>query len=348
MTTVKRTTSNVTNANATKRDEGVTSPIGALDFASARDVPDDVWGLIARAVASNAFGPLVREITKISRDGEKRIEYVDRHREVYKQRAMCLLAMGEVNAQLRRVMASAVGDECFALTLDRERSAYCNELLGVEKAPREMTNRQKCFLAYTRGCQGCARSPTMRKPNWVFGVRMCAGEFGCLQQRTVLDRDLAEDASVSVQAWEGLPSELVFGEDYYNRGAIVGRRYWRASVMNRMYELERERQSSLLGKGQGVKTREERKRRWKSCETTEERLAERRGTIDSILYPKYVVSLEALRASATYKKCISRDQFMNSENSFSRFNVVRILNELPDDFVRPGLKKDARGLWYVE
>ena len=197
-----RETRDDADASKTRRTRTITVPRDAVDADASKprkkqnkkavprakvrerdevevELPDDVWRTICELVCD-----VVDEDRKFTKN--RKGEAVDRRKVVYKARLETLCAMRRTNEQLRRVLNSDFGELLF-----RRGFENLGEVLetshGVDVAPMGMAWRHKAWLLMTLGCQACENHPTMRKLNWVFGVRMCKE---CQRERTVTEREL--------------------------------------------------------------------------------------------------------------------------------------------------------------
>ena len=195
------------------------------------ELPDDVWRIICARACDDVDE--TRAWTT-NRKGET----VDKRRSVYARRLEILFALRETNAQLRALMSGGFGEELFRRAFARM-SDIQDAGGGVDRAPATMLWRHKAWFMRGLGCQGCDKHPTMRKPNWTFGVRMCKD---CLMQRTVTTRELGEEEWTKHGTFEELTRGLPHDEiDGYSRfyGAYTLTRYWKNSVKKRVALLKR-------------------------------------------------------------------------------------------------------------
>ena len=196
-------------------------------------LPDDVWGAIAQFVCEDV------DEDKLYSTHRKTGEKVDKRKVVYKRRLDTLFAMRGTNKQLCRVMSSDFGEEIFQLAFEN----FCevsDATHGIDNAPPTMLWRHKAFFLTGLGCQSCDAHPTTRKPNWVFGVRMCKD---CLQKHTVIHQELEDESWTKSATYEeltkGLPHDEVQGWSQFYRSPYTMIRFWKQSVTNRKALLSR-------------------------------------------------------------------------------------------------------------
>lgn len=213
---VPNTIAKTTKAKTTKKIEN-----------SSVELPDEVWGAIAQFVCEDV------DEDKLYSTNRKTGEKVDKRKVVYKRRLDTLFAMRGTNKQLCRVMSSDFGEEIFQLAFEN----FCevsDATHGIDDAPPTMLWRHKAFFLTGLGCQTCDAHPTTRKPNWVFGVRMCKD---CLQKHTVIHQELQDESWTKWATYEeltkGLPHDEVQGWSKFFKSAYTMIRYWRQSVKNR-------------------------------------------------------------------------------------------------------------------
>ena len=196
------------------------------------ELPDEVWGVICAYVCDAVDGD---KLYVKNRKGEE----VDKRKVVYKRRLDTLYAIRQTNKQLCRVMSSEFGEELFQLALENF-SEVSDATYGVEEAPPTMLWRHKAFFLTELGCQACESHPTTRKPNWIFGVRMCKE---CLQEHTVTHRELRDDEWTKYATYEeltkNLPHDEFQGWSQFYRAAYTLVRYWRRTVKKRIALLKR-------------------------------------------------------------------------------------------------------------
>lgn len=249
-----RETRDDADASKTRRTRTITVPRDAVDADASKprkkqnkkavprakvrerdevevELPDDVWRTICELVCD-----VVDEDRKFTKN--RKGEAVDRRKVVYKARLETLCAMRRTNEQLRRVLNSDFGELLF-----RRGFENLGEVLetshGVDVAPMGMAWRHKAWLLMTLGCQACENHPTMRKPNWVFGVRMCKE---CQRERTLTERELRGEEWSKHATYEELTSGLPHDEiQGYSRfiGEWTMTRYWTKSVETRVELLKR-------------------------------------------------------------------------------------------------------------